>query len=147
MAARGTGVARAHPLGDSSKVTVGEEVVAIRNPLGLDFSLSSGVVSATNRELQSSNGATIQVMEQIKAGTLPQQAQTAARLLLACCRTGIITCQLGVRFSPPQPSRVRAHVHLHGGERARRAASVIALATPMAEARHEEQESSSDRTL
>jgi len=59
MAARGTGVARAHPLGDSSKVTVGEEVVAIRNPLGLDFSLSSGVVSATDRELQSSNGATI----------------------------------------------------------------------------------------
>jgi putative serine protease PepD len=47
------------PLGDSSKVTVGEEVVAIGNPLGLDFSLSSGVVSATDRELQSPNGATI----------------------------------------------------------------------------------------
>ena len=46
-------------LGDSSKVAVGEEVVAIGNPLGLDFSLSSGVVSATNRELQSPNGATI----------------------------------------------------------------------------------------
>ena len=47
------------PLGDSSKVTVGEEVVAIGNPLGLDFSLSSGVVSATDRQLQSPNGATI----------------------------------------------------------------------------------------
>ena len=47
------------PLGDSSTVTVGEEVVAIGNPLGLDFSLSSGVVSATDRELQSPNGATI----------------------------------------------------------------------------------------
>ena len=46
-------------LGDSSKVAVGEEVVAIGNPLGLDFSLSSGVVSATNRDLQSPNGATI----------------------------------------------------------------------------------------
>jgi putative serine protease PepD len=118
------------PLGDSSKVTVGEQVVAIGNPLGLDFSLSSGVVSATNRDLQSPNGATIsggiqtdaainpgnsggplidasgavigineqidsqsggnegigfavpintavQVMEQIKSGTLPQPAQTA----------------------------------------------------------------------
>jgi S1-C subfamily serine protease len=118
------------PLGDSSKVTVGEAVVAIGNPLGLDFSLSSGVVSATDRQLQSPNGATIsggiqtdaainsgnsggplinaqgqvigineqiasqgggnegigfavpintavQVMDQIKAGTLPQQqAQT-----------------------------------------------------------------------
>jgi putative serine protease PepD len=117
-------------LGDSSKVTVGEQVVAIGNPLGLDFSLSTGVVSATDRDLQSPSGATIsggiqtdaainpgnsggplidangqvigineqidsqsggnegigfavpintavQVMEQIKAGTLPQPAQTA----------------------------------------------------------------------
>jgi putative serine protease PepD len=47
------------PLGDSSKVAVGEEVVAIGNPLGLDFSLSSGVVSATDRDLQSPNGAVI----------------------------------------------------------------------------------------
>jgi putative serine protease PepD len=47
------------PLGDSSKVQVGEQVVAIGNPLGLDFSLSSGVVSATDRSLQSPNGATI----------------------------------------------------------------------------------------
>ena len=46
-------------LGDSSKVSVGEQVVAIGNPLGLDFSLSSGVVSATDRSLQSPNGATI----------------------------------------------------------------------------------------
>jgi len=46
-------------LGDSSQVAVGEDVVAIGNPLGLDFSLSSGVVSATDRELQSPNGAVI----------------------------------------------------------------------------------------
>ena len=47
------------PVGDSSKVVVGEQVVAIGNPLGLESSLSSGVVSATGRELQSPNGATI----------------------------------------------------------------------------------------
>jgi putative serine protease PepD len=46
-------------LGDSSKVAVGESVVAIGNPLGLDFSLSTGVVSAVGRDLQSPNGATI----------------------------------------------------------------------------------------
>jgi putative serine protease PepD len=46
-------------LGDSSQVAVGESVVAIGNPLGLDFSLSTGVVSAVDRELQSPNGATI----------------------------------------------------------------------------------------
>ena len=47
------------PLGSSADVAVGEEVVAIGNPLGLDFSLSSGVVSATDRELESPSGATI----------------------------------------------------------------------------------------
>jgi S1-C subfamily serine protease len=46
-------------LGDSGTVAVGESVVAIGNPLGLDFSLSTGVVSAVDRELQSPNGATI----------------------------------------------------------------------------------------
>lgn len=46
-------------LGDSNKVVVGEPVVAIGNPLGYDFSLTSGIVSAINRNLQSPNGATI----------------------------------------------------------------------------------------
>jgi S1-C subfamily serine protease len=47
------------PLGDSSKVQVGESVVAIGNPLGYDFSVTSGIVSATNRNLQSPNNAVI----------------------------------------------------------------------------------------
>jgi serine protease Do len=38
-------------LGDSDKVRVGEEVVAIGNPLGLDQTLTRGVVSAINRIL------------------------------------------------------------------------------------------------
>ena len=38
---------------------VGEPVVAIGNPLGYDFSLTSGIVSATDRNLQSPNGSTI----------------------------------------------------------------------------------------
>jgi len=46
-------------LGDSSKVQAGEPVVAIGNPLGYDFSVTSGIVSATNRNLQSPNGSTI----------------------------------------------------------------------------------------
>src|SRR5262249_626942 len=38
-------------LGDSEKVRVGEEVVAIGNPLGLDQTLTRGIVSAINRIL------------------------------------------------------------------------------------------------
>jgi S1-C subfamily serine protease len=47
------------PLGDSDEVAVGEPVVAIGNPLGYDFSITSGIVSATGRSLQAPNGQTI----------------------------------------------------------------------------------------
>jgi len=47
------------PLGNSDKVVVGESVVAIGNPLGYDFSITSGIVSATGRSLQAPNGQTI----------------------------------------------------------------------------------------
>jgi S1-C subfamily serine protease len=47
------------PLGDSNTVQPGEPVVAIGNPLGYDFSITEGIVSATSRNLQSPNGSTI----------------------------------------------------------------------------------------
>ena len=47
------------PLGDSDELNVGEPVVAIGNPLGFDFTLTTGVVSALDRELQSPNGSII----------------------------------------------------------------------------------------
>ncbi len=47
------------PLGDSDEVVVGESVVAIGNPLGYDFSITAGIVSATGRSLQAPNGQTI----------------------------------------------------------------------------------------
>ena len=47
------------PLGNSDNVVVGESVVAIGNPLGYDFSITSGIVSATGRSLQAPNGQTI----------------------------------------------------------------------------------------
>jgi S1-C subfamily serine protease len=37
-------------LGDSDDISVGEKVIAIGNPLGLQFSVSEGIVSAVHRE-------------------------------------------------------------------------------------------------
>jgi S1-C subfamily serine protease len=47
------------PLGDSSRVGIGQWVVAIGNPLGFDFSLTAGIVSGLGRDLRAPNGAVI----------------------------------------------------------------------------------------
>ena len=46
-------------LGDSSKVEVGDNMYAIGNPYGLDHTLTTGVVSALNRDIQAPSGAEI----------------------------------------------------------------------------------------
>lgn len=43
-------------LGDSSSVQVGEFTMAIGSPLGLDNSVTAGIVSAVNREVEDSDG-------------------------------------------------------------------------------------------
>ena len=47
------------PLGDSSRVTVGDSVIAIGNPFGLDHTATAGIVSGVQREIDSPNGFTI----------------------------------------------------------------------------------------
>jgi S1-C subfamily serine protease len=50
-----------HPLtlGDSSRVQVGDPALAIGNPFGLQRTLTTGVISASERQIQAPNGATI----------------------------------------------------------------------------------------
>jgi S1-C subfamily serine protease len=59
------------PLGDSSQVAVGDPVVAIGNPFGLDRTVTSGIVSALQRQIQAPNGFSISNVIQTDAAINP----------------------------------------------------------------------------
>lgn len=59
------------PLGDSADARVGDQVVAIGNPYGLERTLATGVVAALGRQLQAPNGFTIGEMIQTDAAIAP----------------------------------------------------------------------------
>jgi S1-C subfamily serine protease len=58
-------------LGDSSKAEVGDPVVAIGNPFGLDRTVTSGIVSALQRQIQAPNGFSIDNVIQTDAAINP----------------------------------------------------------------------------
>ena len=62
-----------HPLtlGDSSKVEVGEPVIAIGTPFGLERTVTAGIVSALQRQIQSPNGFSISHVIQTDAAINP----------------------------------------------------------------------------
>ncbi|HET6506233.1 MAG TPA: trypsin-like peptidase domain-containing protein [Baekduia sp.] len=57
--------------GDSSSLQVGDNVYAIGNPYGLDHTLTSGIVSALDRDIQAPDGATISGAIQTDAALNP----------------------------------------------------------------------------
>ncbi len=67
------GVPSARPLmlGDSTSVRVGDPTLAIGNPFGLDRTLTSGIVSALQREIQAPNGFRIDNVIQTDAPINP----------------------------------------------------------------------------
>jgi putative serine protease PepD len=62
-----------HPinLGNASDVQVGDPVIAIGSPFGLQSTLTSGIVSALNRQIQSPNGQAISGALQTDAAINP----------------------------------------------------------------------------
>jgi S1-C subfamily serine protease len=59
------------PLGASDEVQVGDPVVAIGNPFGLDRTVTSGIVSALQRQIQAPNGFSISDVIQTDAPINP----------------------------------------------------------------------------
>jgi S1-C subfamily serine protease len=59
------------PIGQSAALKVGQKVLAIGNPFGLDQTLTTGVISGLGREIKSMSGATIQDVIQTDASINP----------------------------------------------------------------------------
>jgi putative serine protease PepD len=68
---RGLPSVRPLSLGDSSSVRVGDPTLAIGNPFGLDRTLTSGIVSALQRQIQAPNGFSIDNVIQTDAPINP----------------------------------------------------------------------------
>jgi S1-C subfamily serine protease len=59
------------PIGTSHDLQVGQQVYAIGNPFGLDWSLTTGIVSALDRSLEGDNGVLTQHLIQTDAAINP----------------------------------------------------------------------------
>jgi S1-C subfamily serine protease len=110
-------------LGDSGKSRVGDPVVAIGNPFGLDRTVTSGIVSALQREIQAPNGFSISNVIQTDAAINP--GNSGGPLLNANGEVIGINSQIasqsggneGVGFAVPiETAKDVADQLLHGGK-------------------------------
>ena len=97
-------------IGDSSKLTVGQEVLAVGNPLGITETATEGIVSALNRSVSESTGATINDAIQTSAALNPgnsggalinTQGQLIGIPTLTAIDTETNTAANGVGFAIP----------------------------------------------
>jgi putative serine protease PepD len=110
-------------LADSSKVVVGEAVVAIGSPFGLEGSLTSGIVSALHRQMTAPNG--FGIADSIQTDAAINHGNSGGPLLDLSGRVIGVTAQIesdsggndGVGFAVPS-NAVRSVVSqlLAGGE-------------------------------
>ena len=68
---KGLGPIDALPPGDSASLVVGQKVLAIGNPFGLDQSLTTGIISALGREIPAKGGFVIEDVIQTDASINP----------------------------------------------------------------------------
>jgi S1-C subfamily serine protease len=59
------------PLGESSKLHIGQDALAIGNPFGLDQSLSAGIISALGRSMKGEDGSIMRDLIQVDAAINP----------------------------------------------------------------------------
>ncbi|ROO91082.1 putative serine protease PepD [Actinocorallia herbida] len=96
-------------LGDSRNLAAGDTVVAIGSPLGLDGSVTAGIVSALNRAVQETGGAVIQNAIQTDAainpgnsgGALADGTGAIVGINTAIATTGTEAGSIGVGFAIP----------------------------------------------
>ena len=110
------------PLGSSHDLKVGQRVFAIGNPFGLDWTLTSGIISALNRSLPDDRGSSVDHLIQTDAAINPGNSggpllDSAGRLI------GINTAiyspsgtSTGIGFAVPVDTvnRVVPHLIRHG---------------------------------
>jgi len=111
------------PLGDSSKLEVGDPVIAIGNPFGYSRTVTSGIVSGLQREIQAPNGFTIPDVIQTDASINP--GNSGGPLLDANGRVIGINSQIatgggqgsvGIGFAVPVNTAKRLLPDLKAGE-------------------------------
>ncbi len=122
------------PLGTSKDLQVGQSVFAIGNPFGLDQTLTTGVVSALDRVIDSIAGTPIQGVIQVDAAINPGNSggpllDSAGRLI--GMNTAILSpsgSNAGIGFAVPVDTINRVAPRLIRGEKGNRPALGIHLA-------------------
>ena len=111
-------------IGDSSLLRVGQLIIAMGSPLGLQSTVSTGVVSATGRSMRSQSGRMIESVVQHSAPINPGNSGgplVDARGNVVGVNTAVIAMAQGIGFAVPSNTAqwVTTEILAHGRVRRR----------------------------